>query len=92
MLSSHNCCIASGAKLSFAFLLIQLSWNELVILGVVFLFSQFSPMEIIVFDKTFLYPIEDIDFLSSSLKSYFTSDFFVKFWWFENCQIGHVLA
>ena len=59
-------------------------------LGVVFLFSQFSPTEIIVFDKKFLYPIEDIiDFLSSNLERYFTSNPFL-FWGFENCQTGHV--
>ena len=45
-------------------------------LGVVFLLSQFS--QIIVFDKNFLYPIGDIDFLSSNLKRYFTSDYFFK--------------
>ena len=28
--------------------------------GVVFLFSQFSPIRIIVFDKNILYPIENI--------------------------------
>ena len=56
-------------------------------LGVIYL-----PIEIIVFSKSFLYPIEDINFLSSNLKSYFSSDyFFVKFWGFENCQIDHVL-
>ena len=32
-------------------------------LGVVFLFSQFSPIEMRVFNKDFLYSIEDIDFL-----------------------------
>ena len=37
-------------------------------LGVVFLFSQFSPIEIIVFDKKFLYPIGGIDFPSSNKK------------------------
>ena len=36
-------------------------------LGVVFLFSQFSPIEIIVFYKNF-FPIEDIDYLSSNVK------------------------
>ena len=45
-----------------------------------FLFSQFSPIEIIVFNKIFLYPIEDIDFLSSNenVKRYFISDYFLK--------------
>ena len=45
-------------------------------LGEVFLFSQFSAIKISVFDKTFLCPIDDIDFLSSNLKRYFTSDNF----------------
>ena len=50
-------------------------------LGVVFLFCQFSPIEKIVFDKTFLYPIEGIDFLSSNVKKIFYPPiFFVKFW------------
>ena len=61
-------------------------------LGVFFLFSQFSPIEIIVFSKKFLHPIEDIDFLSSNLKKkFYLQLFFVKFCGFENCQIGHVL-
>ena len=48
-------------------------------LGVVFLFSQFSPIEIIVFNKTFVYPIKDIDLLSSStnVRRYVTSDCFL---------------
>ena len=33
-----------------------------------FSFSQFSPIEIIVFNKIFLYPIKDIDFMSSNKK------------------------
>ena len=58
-------------------------------LGVVFLFRQFLLIEIIVFAKKILYPIEDIEFLSSNVKRYFTWRlFFVKFWGFENCQIG----
>ena len=48
--------------------------NGIFMLGVVFLQSIF---EIIIFDKIFLYPIEDIDFLSLILKRYFTSDFFL---------------
>ena len=61
-------------------------------LGVVFSFSQFSSIEIIVFDKCFLNPIEDIDFLCSNLKRYFTSDYFLlKFWGFENRLISHIL-
>ena len=43
-------------------------------LGVVFLFCQFSPIEIIIFNKIFLYPIEDFDFLGSNVKRNFTSD------------------
>ena len=46
-------------------------------LGVVFLFSQFWPIEIIVFNKKFLYPIKDIDSLGSNIKRYFTSAFFL---------------
>ena len=61
-------------------------------LGVVFLFSQFSPIEILFFKKNFLYPIIDIDCLSSNVKKIFYLQFlFVKFWRFENCQIGNVL-
>ena len=60
-------------------------------LGVVFLLSQFSPIEIKVFNKNFLYPIEDIDFLSSIFKSYVTSTYFCKAWWFENGQISYVM-
>ena len=37
-------------------------------LGVVFLFSQFSAIEITIFNKNFLYAIEEIDFLSSNVK------------------------
>ena len=51
--------------------------NRIFMFGVVFLFSQFSLLEIIVFNKIALYPIEDIDFLSSNLKRYFTSDCFL---------------
>ena len=36
--------------------------NSIFLLIVVFLISQFSPIEIQVFVKNFLYPIEDIDF------------------------------
>ena len=42
--------------------------NGIIMLGVVFLFSQSSAIEIIVFDKKILRPIEDIDFLKSKLK------------------------
>ena len=50
-------------------------------LGVVF-FSQFSPTEMIVFDKIFLYSIKDIDFLSSNdvKKIFYFQLFFVKLW------------
>ena len=41
-------------------------------LGVIYL-----SLEIIIFNKSFLYPIEDIDFLSSNLKNYFSSDYFL---------------
>ena len=43
-----------------------------------FSFSQFSPVKIIILNKKFLYLIEDIDFLSSNVKRYFTSDSFCK--------------
>ena len=55
--------------------------NGILMLGVVFLFSQFLPIEIIVFDKVFLYPIEDFDFLSSNSKIYLTSEYFCKVFW-----------
>ena len=54
------------------------TFEGIFMLGVViFLFSQFSPIELLVFDKTFLYPIKNIDFLSSNLKRYFTSILFL---------------
>ena len=56
-----------------------------------FLFSQFSPIEIIVFNKNFLYPIEDINFLSSNVKDILPPIIFCKILRFKNCQIGHVL-
>ena len=43
--------------------------NGLFRLRVVFLFSQFSPIKTTIFDKIFLYPIDDINFLSSDEKS-----------------------
>ena len=49
--------------------------NVIFMLGVVFLFSQFSPIEIIISNKKFQNPIEDIDFLSSNVKRYFTYPF-----------------
>ena len=60
-------------------------------LGVVFLLSQFSPIEIKVFNKNFLYPNEDIDQYCSIFKSCFTSTYFFKAWWFENGQISYVM-
>ena len=62
-------------------------------LGLVFSFSQFLSIKITVFSKKNLYPIEDIDLLSSNLKKYifYFRLFFLKFWGFENCQIGHIL-
>ena len=48
-------------------------------LGVFFLiFSHFSPIEIIDFDKNFSDFIEDMNFLSSNVNRYFTSDYFCK--------------
>ena len=46
-------------------------------LGGVFFFSNFSPIEIIVFNKKFSYSIEDIDFLSSNLEKCFTYNYFL---------------
>ena len=46
-------------------------------LGVVFLFSQFSPTKKKDFQQKFFYPIEDIDLLSSNVKRYFISDYFL---------------
>ena len=43
--------------------------------GVVFLFSQFSSVEIIIFNKIFLYPIKDNDFPNSNEKRFFASDY-----------------
>ena len=45
-----------------------------------FLFSQFLPIEIKVFNKNFLYPIEDIDFPSSNVKSFFFKVLGVSNW------------
>ena len=45
--------------------------------GGVFFFSNFSPIEIKVFNKKFSYSIEDIDFLSSNLEKYFTYNYFL---------------
>ena len=60
-----------GFVLIRAVLLFRLSKkNGIFVLGVVFLLSQFLPIEIKVFNKNFLYSIEDIDFLSSNLKKY----------------------
>ena len=39
--------------------------NRIFLLGLVFLFSHFLPIERIVLNKNILYPNEDIDFLSS---------------------------
>ena len=46
-------------------------------LGVVFLFSIRSLIKMIIVNKKLLYPIKDIDFLSSNVKRYFTSDHFL---------------
>ena len=40
-------------------------------------FSQFCPIKIKKFLTKFLYPIKDIGFLSSNMKRYFTSDYFL---------------
>ena len=51
--------------------------NGIFMLGVVFLFSIRSLIKMIIVNKKLLYPIEDIDFLSSNVKRYFTSDHFL---------------
>ena len=54
--------------------------NGMFMLGVVLLFRQFSAIEIIVFNKKLLCPIEDIDSLKSNLKRYFyPRSFLAKF-------------
>ena len=62
-------------------------------LGVFFLFSQFSPIEKIVYDKNIIYPIEDIDFLSSNEKKYILPP--IIFWkvftfWTKLCRFYFV--
>ena len=47
-------------------------------LGLVFIFSQFSAIEITVLTKKFFYPVEDIDSVKSNVKRYFTSDQFLQ--------------
>ena len=57
-----------------------------------FSFSQFSPIKIIILNKNFMYPIEDIDFFCSNVrKDISLRIFFVNFWGLENCQFCHVL-
>ena len=50
-----------------------------------FLFSEFSAIEMIVFNKQILYLIEDIYSIKSNSKRYFTSGEF------ESCQFCHAL-
>ena len=51
--------------------------NGIFMLGVVsFIQSKFADRNN-SFQQNFLYPIEDIDFLSSNLKRYFISDYFL---------------
>ena len=66
--------------------------NGIFILGVVFLFGKFSPIETIVFGNLFFHPIFSPVFLRSNVKEivYFRF-FFVKFWGFEKCEISHIL-
>ena len=47
-------------------------------LGVFFLFCQFSAIKIIAFDKKKLYPIEDINSLKYNMKRYFTFTHFLQ--------------
>ena len=52
--------------------------NGIFLLGMVFLFSQFSPIETIIFNRNFLYPLEHIDFLTSNIKDILPSISFCK--------------
>ena len=59
-------------------------------LGFGFLFSQFLPIEILVFDEIFYTPLK-ISTSCVQIKKILPPIFFVKFWGFENSQIGRVL-
>ena len=61
-------------------------------LDAVFLFSQFSPIEILVFDKKILSHWRYCLPQFKRKKMFYLRLLFVKFGGFENCQIGHVLA
>ena len=52
--------------------------NGKLLLGTVFLFSQFSPIEVINFNTKILFPIEDIDSLNQNIKKYSASDRFLR--------------
>ena len=51
--------------------------NGIFMLGVVFFIQSIFADRNNSFRQNFLYPIEDIDFLSSNVKRYFTSDYFL---------------
>ena len=53
-------------------------------------FSQFSAIEIVFLNKSFLCPIEDIDSVKSNLNFFFPI-FFTKFWELEKYQFGSAL-
>ena len=57
-------CFLSTFYIFEAFVVPTFEENRIFILGMFFLFSHLSPIEI-VFKEKFLYPNEDIDFLSS---------------------------
>ena len=60
-------------------------------LAVFFLFiRQFSLIELLVFKNNFVYPFENVNFLSSKLKRNFTAYYLCADLGLENCQIGHV--
>ena len=46
-------------------------------LGVLFFIQSIFTVEMIVLKNNFLILIEDIDFMSSNVKRYFTSDYFL---------------
>ena len=61
-----------------------LEGNRTLMLGVVFLFSQFSAIDVIVFNKKFLYSNENIDFLNQNVKkNILPLIFFAQFWEFD---------
>ena len=60
--------------------------------GVVFLSSQFSPVDLIVFNKIFNTPLKILTSWAQIQKDIFVSDCFLQNFGFENCQVSHVLG